>query len=219
MDSISRRDREKLVREQEIVAAAEGIFSEKGFDEASMDEIAKKAEFTKRTLYQYFLNKEDLYLAVVIKLFKELNAQLSGKDDPALSGYARLEKTFQILYDFHMANTQAFRIIGQLGLLRKNQGSGSGKGEEFLRHNNAIRQLLASIIQAGRQDTSIRSDIEPEKAAASFIFLITGFFHQLSVSGETYTSQLSLDFRDFCFYSSGFLLGSVKNTQLSLEVR
>lgn len=40
-------------------------FGEKGFDGASMELIAKKAGYTKATLYQYFDNKEDLFSAVM----------------------------------------------------------------------------------------------------------------------------------------------------------
>ena len=48
--SLSRRERERLVRESEIIAAAEKLFIVKGFDNTTMDEIAKAAEFTKRTV-------------------------------------------------------------------------------------------------------------------------------------------------------------------------
>ncbi|WP_369693305.1 helix-turn-helix domain-containing protein [Acetobacterium wieringae] len=38
------------------MAVAEKIFGQNGFESASMDEIALEAQFTKRTLYQYFEN-------------------------------------------------------------------------------------------------------------------------------------------------------------------
>ena len=61
MQNLSRRDREKMVREAEIVQAAEEIFRQNGYENTSMDDIAKKAQFTKRTLYQYFPSKEHLF--------------------------------------------------------------------------------------------------------------------------------------------------------------
>lgn len=51
MENLTRREREKLIREEEILSAAEKIFCEKGYDSASMDEIAIVAQFTKRTIY------------------------------------------------------------------------------------------------------------------------------------------------------------------------
>ena len=49
MAKLSRRERERLVREESMVEAAERLFSEHGFENVSMDAIAKEAEFTKRS--------------------------------------------------------------------------------------------------------------------------------------------------------------------------
>jgi len=56
---------------ERILWAATDVFLEAGFERASMDAVAARAETTKRTLYSHFENKEDLYLAV-IKLVRGL---------------------------------------------------------------------------------------------------------------------------------------------------
>ena len=53
MGTLERKEREKLARKIEIVNAAERVFFEKGFENSTMDDIAKEAEFTKKTLYSY----------------------------------------------------------------------------------------------------------------------------------------------------------------------
>jgi len=50
-----------------MLAAALEIFSEKGYHNASMQEIAEKAEFAIGTLYKLFKNKEELYKALVLE--------------------------------------------------------------------------------------------------------------------------------------------------------
>ena len=52
-------------RPREICAAALGVFAEKGFAAARLDEIAKQAGVSKGTLYLYFKDKEQLFRAVV----------------------------------------------------------------------------------------------------------------------------------------------------------
>ena len=54
---LSRKERERLARESEIIAAAEKLFIAKGFESTTMDEIAEAAEFTRRTV-SYFLAAE-----------------------------------------------------------------------------------------------------------------------------------------------------------------
>jgi len=62
---LSRREREKLRQRQEVLDVALGLFSEKGYHNVSMHEIAKAAEFAIGTLYKFFRNKEDLYRALI----------------------------------------------------------------------------------------------------------------------------------------------------------
>src|SRR6185369_4074094 len=57
--------RRKADRPAEIVSAALGVFAEKGFAAARLDEIAARAGVSKGALYLYFETKEDLFRAVV----------------------------------------------------------------------------------------------------------------------------------------------------------
>lgn len=65
-DELSRREREKLRQREEMLAAAQELFSQKGYHNVSMHEIAARAEFAIGTLYKFFQNKEDLYKALVL---------------------------------------------------------------------------------------------------------------------------------------------------------
>ena len=64
--------RRKQARPEEILEAALGEFSRKGYSAARMEDIARLADITKGTIYLYFQNKEDL--------FKTLVHEMIGKD-------------------------------------------------------------------------------------------------------------------------------------------
>lgn len=49
-----------------IVNAAIKVFAEKGFDAASMDEVAKACGVSKGTLFLYFKNKDELIQSVAL---------------------------------------------------------------------------------------------------------------------------------------------------------
>ncbi len=68
MEGMSRRG-EKL--RDHVLWTAKATFLELGFERASMDEVAARAETSKRTLYAHFESKENLFLAVV-ELAREL---------------------------------------------------------------------------------------------------------------------------------------------------
>ncbi len=48
------------MKEEQIINAARELFKNYGFKKVSMDEIARKAGVTKKTVYKYFASKQDL---------------------------------------------------------------------------------------------------------------------------------------------------------------
>ncbi|PXF57165.1 MAG: TetR/AcrR family transcriptional regulator [Deltaproteobacteria bacterium] len=77
-EKLSRREREKLRHRRQMLAAALELFSEKGFHNVSMHEIAKRAEFAIGTLYKFFRNKEDLYKSLMMEKAEEHHRVLMG---------------------------------------------------------------------------------------------------------------------------------------------
>jgi len=57
-------------RKSQIINAAEGGFTKKGFDEARMDDIAEETGLSKGTLYLYFKSKDDLIIAILDRIFQ-----------------------------------------------------------------------------------------------------------------------------------------------------
>src|SRR5579884_763575 len=89
--SVKARLRE--VRAAIIMDAAEEVFMEKGYHDASMDEIAARAGIAKGTLYQHFPGKEDLVFALIeraLELFEQAVEQVAAAAD--LTARARLER-------------------------------------------------------------------------------------------------------------------------------
>lgn len=71
--SLSRRERERQRRRQAMLRAAQSVFAEKGYAQATLDEIAERAEFGKGTLYNYFDGgKEGILFAVFDELYDDL---------------------------------------------------------------------------------------------------------------------------------------------------
>jgi AcrR family transcriptional regulator len=85
----------RAVREAQMVAAAERLFSERGYHGVSMDEIAAASGISKPMLYEYFGSKEGLLLACVERargrLFEEIAVAVRQADAPERALRAGIE--------------------------------------------------------------------------------------------------------------------------------
>ena len=70
VQTLSRRDRERLARSRAILDAALDTFAEKGYEGSTLDEVAERAEFGKGTLYNYFpAGKEEILFALFDEVY------------------------------------------------------------------------------------------------------------------------------------------------------
>jgi AcrR family transcriptional regulator len=65
MASRPRIAREREARTSLILESAERLFMEKGYDATSIQDIAERADFSRTSVYQYFANKEEIYLCIL----------------------------------------------------------------------------------------------------------------------------------------------------------
>jgi TetR/AcrR family transcriptional regulator len=207
MEKLSRRDKEKKAHEAEIIAAAEKLFFRQGFDNVSMDQIAAQAEFSKRTLYQYFSSKEDLYFAVALKAFRQLFAYCREAIEKGKNGFEKIRLSFLAYYRFYKDFPEAFRLMNYLGYVKKGD---TPMLKEWMQFDDYMFQAMSSLFEQGRQDGSLRSDLDASKAAYAVAFITTGFFHQLSETGQTFTAHFQLDQEEFCLFALDLLSNALR---------
>lgn len=70
-------------KQEQIIKGAIEEFSDAGFENARMNNIAAWAEVSKRTVYKYFDGKEALFHAIVDRLVSQLDAGSDLRFDPA----------------------------------------------------------------------------------------------------------------------------------------
>jgi TetR/AcrR family transcriptional regulator len=196
----SRRERERKIHEAEIIAAAEKVFYQKGFNEVSMDEIAETAEFTKKTLYQYFSNKKELYFAVACKGYQTLFERLQLVDQTENNGFGTMRLLVFTYYHFYLDFPHTFRLLKSCSLI----GSIDEKSfyyQRFEHLKTVMIQIFIDTVEKGKKDTSIRQDVDSRMAAYSIVYFIIGFFYRLSEVGHAFKTDKTLNQEDFIRFS------------------
>jgi AcrR family transcriptional regulator len=85
------REREKEMRRNDIIEAAEKLFFSKGYDNVSMKDIAGEVELSKATLYLYFENKEELFFAIVLRGTQILHKTIEEEVEKEKNGINKIE--------------------------------------------------------------------------------------------------------------------------------
>lgn len=97
-----RKTREREERRRQIMQAAKLVFSAKGFNGATMEEIAGEAELSPGTLYLYFKNKEELHTSLSIDILKYLTRQIKDYvDERNMSPEAKLNALRDVFIDVY----------------------------------------------------------------------------------------------------------------------
>ena len=103
--------REKEQRRNDIIDVAEKLFFAKGYEEVSMDDIAKEIKLNKATLYRYFMSKEALFFTVVLRGVTINYEMLMKVVKKAGTGMERLAAVGNVSYDFARQYPDYHRLI------------------------------------------------------------------------------------------------------------
>ncbi len=173
---VSRKERERELRRQEIILAAKAAFAKKGFHGAALEEIASEAEFSKAAVYTYFKDKHDLLYAVLEDGLDRLFAKVSeirGAELPALSKLGMMVKG---AIEFTEEDRDFFRVLtreeaGMTDVRHK------GLRKRVLPRLMAFIEVAASVVQQGIDEGVIR-EVDPRDTAN----LLFGMMQSAAVS-------------------------------------
>jgi AcrR family transcriptional regulator len=106
----NKEKRVSKVREMKIdliLDAALTVFSEKGFHETRLEDIAQEAGFSKASLYNYYKDKEMIFLSLAIREYELLRAKM--KNDPLL----KIDRDLPFLDNLRRILTLIFTTFGE----------------------------------------------------------------------------------------------------------
>lgn len=98
-------------RRQQLLDVARNLFAEKGFDGASIEEIAHRANVSKPVVYEHFGGKEGVYAVVVDREMQYLLAKMTSALAEEAHPRLLLERAAVALLDYVEGSADGFRIL------------------------------------------------------------------------------------------------------------
>ena len=149
-----------------MLAVAEQVFSSRGIQAATMDEIAELVGVTKPLIYDYFGSKEGLLAATIERARGQLLTALieSWVAPPAATARDRVSGVVHAFFSFIDAHEQAFTLLRTEGALI---GDASASVER-------IRQQTAKAFAEGLRTLPAFAVLEPHRVTVMAEILIGG---------------------------------------------
>ncbi len=201
MSIAERKEREKEQRRNDILGAAEKLFFARGYDNVTMDDIAKAVELNKATIYLYFKDKESLFFAVVLRGVRILNAlvresvkegvdgsemlrEIGGAYHAFATRYPDYNRAYHYFYSGRFDLMSTARVEDSLGNFMAGTGTkfwavvdlanaiNNEAAREIIGLNREIFTVTCDAIKAGIKEGTFRGDLNPPEAAVAFTLLV-----------------------------------------------
>jgi AcrR family transcriptional regulator len=139
-------------RRQQVLDAALQVFSERGYSDTAIDEVARVSATSKGGLYFHFPSKQALFLALLDEasgqLLARVEAAMREAPDPIARGEAALREALRVF--------GSHRLLARLLLVEA-----VGAGREFNAKLNELQAAFAMLI-AGCLDDAKAAVLLPE---------------------------------------------------------
>jgi len=172
-------------KRMQIIAAAEALFASSGLEATSMDQIAADAGVSKRTVYNHFANKTELFAAILDAMFGKV------EQGPLMTYDATRPVDQQLMEIAHqevtMLSSPAFLQVARVAFLQllKDTTLAQAINKSSM---GCLRYLQPFLTAAVTDKALVISDIE--LAAKQFVFQLKSLiFYPLLYGMNTDTSR------------------------------
>lgn len=168
-------------RKKLILESAFYVFSEKGFTQASMEDIVKHSGISKGGLYNYFKSKEEIFLAIAEQRFHIRNQRIIDMPegiDAAKQMYLYLRGFLEGLQEENVRKSVRFTI--EFWSLKRNE---TGYNEIASERYGKFERDLEKIINLGIKEHCFRSDLDIKSVIYIILATLDGLGFMDSVMG------------------------------------
>tara|TARA_B100000941_G_scaffold80331_2_gene55021 strand:+ start:10189 stop:10791 length:603 start_codon:yes stop_codon:yes gene_type:complete len=173
----NRQAKEREQRKEQILSSALSVFKKQGIEKATMDEIAKEADFGKATLYYYFSSKEEIFAEQLVRgwrmIWESIEPIVHESNQPkdtfidSLNTIGELVRKDHVLFEFLFIAPKALPEAGQ------------ESNQDWKKYQKKMYGVLQSLLE-----DAIEKKEFPEIRSDMLMRAIGGLFHGLFFLGD-----------------------------------
>lgn len=154
-----RRKRERENRKNAILKAARKLFFEKGFRQVTVENIARKAEFSKGSIYLYFNSKEEIYSQILLNDIDKFHDRVADILQGPSSASEALIRVAEIYVDFFLNDRELFRILMNFMLHNSDMNLPEDINNHIIKTTNRTISIIEQVFKYGIEKGEFPPDI------------------------------------------------------------
>jgi len=170
-----------------LLAAARATFEQRGYHDASVNDISSAAEVAYGTFYIYFASKEDVFGEVVKDLYAEFRAIAAAEPDRGSSPAQQIERANRGFLNAYRETAPMQRILEQVATFNPRQAMERRESNRYWR--DRTRRAIARWQIAG----IVGPDIDAVYAAAALGAMVDRFAYLWFVLGEGHDFETAVE--------------------------
>ncbi|MEI2263981.1 TetR/AcrR family transcriptional regulator [Erwinia sp. CGal63] len=147
MSAIAKRKNDPEGLKKRILAGALATFAEFGLQGARMEQIAERADTTKRMMVYHFTSKENLYMAVLEQVYLAIRQHETGLNLAELPPQLAMQKLAEASFDYHISHPDFMRLVCSENLMR---GRFISQSTRIKALNQSALDVLDEILTRGK---------------------------------------------------------------------
>ncbi len=180
--SARRSGGERKPREErwaELIEVATQVFYEKGYDGASLQDIADRLGMLKGSLYYYIQSKEELLFDVISTVHQEGLAVIRARAEVAGDPLQRLENVIV----GHVEHT-CRNLVPTAVFLHELSALPPERRQEVLGSEHAYQGVFRDLIELAQQEGLVRADLDPRLGALTVLGSTNWVYRWFRPGGE-----------------------------------
>jgi len=175
------------ITKEKILAAAEEVFSEKGFAGARVDEIAEVSGVNKRLIYAHFGNKENLYKDILNRVYGRL-VEMEASQNMALPADEVLKRYIENAFEFLSQNPNFISLVMHENLNKAKYVDSSG----IVPLKSKSITALQKVLQRGIDESIFKKDFDINE----IVFAVNMFAFSYFSNIYTMPKLIKIDLND-----------------------
>ena len=214
MGETNRKEAVAALHRAQIMTAAEKLFSEKGYEQTTIEDISKEAEYSRRTIYTYYESKEDILHRIIEKGLQALKTDIENavKDNAGFVDAYRA--VCGAMRKYRRECPHSLGRLNRSGDEEIGQAVKSAAVKNILRLGTEINETLEALIIRGQKNGEVGKDIVPTLTVYVLWSSLDSLLELAGTKGKFICTQNGMTEEEFLDYGFRQIVNSILGVRI-----